>query len=214
MRSACGLASLGLTGQASQQGVLALQPALRVEDGVTRVYQGFQAAPTRRHARAQVAGEPAYDTLRTKEQLGYSVHAGVRLTHGMLGYGVNVVSGARRALRAPAWPPASATGGRAALPRRVLVAVDGACVCRCPCRALASRTTVCVAHALRCRPGLGVAHVIERKAMVLGVLEAQRTTSWHAQDASALARPQACASVAGARACSVRGRAHWLRVPR
>lgn len=44
---------------------------------------------------AQVAGEPAYDTLRTKEQLGYSVNAAVRLTHGMLGFAVVVVSGAR-----------------------------------------------------------------------------------------------------------------------
>ena len=44
---------------------------------------------------AQVAGEPVYDTLRTKEQLGYSVNAAVRLTHGMLGFAVVVVSGAR-----------------------------------------------------------------------------------------------------------------------
>ena len=36
-----------------------------------------------------------YDTLRTKEQLGYSVNAAVRLTHGMLGFAVVVVSGAR-----------------------------------------------------------------------------------------------------------------------
>ena len=35
-----------------------------------------------------------YDTLRTKEQLGYSVNAAVRLTHGMLGFAVVVVSGA------------------------------------------------------------------------------------------------------------------------
>ena len=71
------------------------------------------APPTLRRARGQVAGEPAYDTLRTKEQLGYSVHAGVRLTHGMLGYGVNVVSGARGGPGAPAWLPGSPAGGGA-----------------------------------------------------------------------------------------------------
>ena len=41
----------------------------------------------------QVAGEPAYDTLRTKQQLGYSVHVGTRLTHGALGFCVTVASG-------------------------------------------------------------------------------------------------------------------------
>ena len=45
-----------------------------------------------------MAGEPAYDTLRTKEQLCYSVNAGVRLTHGVLGFAVVVVSGVRRPL--------------------------------------------------------------------------------------------------------------------
>eukprot|EP00208_Stichococcus_sp_RCC1054_P001535 CAMPEP_0206142388 /NCGR_PEP_ID=MMETSP1473-20131121/16665_1 /ASSEMBLY_ACC=CAM_ASM_001109 /TAXON_ID=1461547 /ORGANISM="Stichococcus sp, Strain RCC1054" /LENGTH=1083 /DNA_ID=CAMNT_0053537371 /DNA_START=256 /DNA_END=3510 /DNA_ORIENTATION=+ len=40
----------------------------------------------------QVAGEPAYDTLRTKQQLGYSVHAGTRLTHGALAFCVVVAS--------------------------------------------------------------------------------------------------------------------------
>jgi hypothetical protein len=43
--------------------------------------------------RMQVAGEPAYDTLRTKQQLGYSVHVGTRLTHGALGFCVTVASG-------------------------------------------------------------------------------------------------------------------------
>jgi secreted Zn-dependent insulinase-like peptidase len=38
--------------------------------------------------------EPCYDTLRTKEQLGYTVHSGMRLTHGVLGFCVLVVSGA------------------------------------------------------------------------------------------------------------------------
>ncbi|KAL6745941.1 Metalloenzyme, LuxS/M16 peptidase-like protein, partial [Haematococcus lacustris] len=33
----------------------------------------------------QVLGEPAYNTLRTQEQLGYTVQLGARLTHGVLG---------------------------------------------------------------------------------------------------------------------------------
>ncbi|KAL3154731.1 hypothetical protein ABBQ38_011279 [Trebouxia sp. C0009 RCD-2024] len=41
----------------------------------------------------QVLHEPCYDTLRTKHQLGYSVHSGFRLTHGILGFAVCVVSG-------------------------------------------------------------------------------------------------------------------------
>ncbi|KAK9808961.1 hypothetical protein WJX72_007074 [[Myrmecia] bisecta] len=41
----------------------------------------------------QVCHEPFYDSLRTKQQLGYSVHCGVRLTHGILGFCFLVVSG-------------------------------------------------------------------------------------------------------------------------
>ena len=41
---------------------------------------------------AQVASEPCFDTLRTKEQLGYHVHCGYRLTDGVLGFCVQVVS--------------------------------------------------------------------------------------------------------------------------
>ena len=41
----------------------------------------------------QLLYEPCFDTLRTKEQLGYSVHSGVRRTHGVLGLCVVVVSG-------------------------------------------------------------------------------------------------------------------------
>ncbi|KAK9820983.1 hypothetical protein WJX81_000873 [Elliptochloris bilobata] len=67
------------------------------DNSVAEVYLqlGPDALETRKvfRALAQVAGEPAYDTLRTKEQLGYSVHASVRLTHGMLGFAVVVVSG-------------------------------------------------------------------------------------------------------------------------
>ena len=42
----------------------------------------------------QLLYEPCFDTLRTKEQLGYSVHSGTRRTHGLLGLCVVVVSGA------------------------------------------------------------------------------------------------------------------------
>ena len=34
----------------------------------------------------QVVGEPAFDVLRTKEQLGYTVMCGSRFTHGVLGF--------------------------------------------------------------------------------------------------------------------------------
>ena len=41
----------------------------------------------------QMFSEPFYDTLRTKEQLGYSVHCSTRLTHGILGFAFVVISG-------------------------------------------------------------------------------------------------------------------------
>ena len=41
----------------------------------------------------QLFSEPFYDTLRTKEQLGYSVHCSPRLTHGILGFAFVVISG-------------------------------------------------------------------------------------------------------------------------
>ena len=41
----------------------------------------------------QLLSEPFYDTLRTKEQLGYSVHCSPRLTHGILGFALVVISG-------------------------------------------------------------------------------------------------------------------------
>ena len=41
----------------------------------------------------QLFSEPFYDTLRTKEQLGYSVHCSARLTHGILGFAFVVISG-------------------------------------------------------------------------------------------------------------------------
>jgi len=40
----------------------------------------------------RLIGEPAFDVLRTKEQLGYSVNAGVRRTCGVLGFCVTVLS--------------------------------------------------------------------------------------------------------------------------
>lgn len=36
--------------------------------------------------------EPLYDTLRTKEQLGYSVSCGLRMTNGILGFAIRVQS--------------------------------------------------------------------------------------------------------------------------
>ena len=40
----------------------------------------------------QIVFEPCYDTLRTKEQLGYTVHSGSRLTGGLLGFCIIVQS--------------------------------------------------------------------------------------------------------------------------
>jgi hypothetical protein len=42
----------------------------------------------------QVLAEPLYDTLRTKQQLGYTVSSGTRMTHGVTGFCVVVVSAA------------------------------------------------------------------------------------------------------------------------
>jgi hypothetical protein len=42
----------------------------------------------------QVLNEPLYDSLRTKQQLGYGVSSGARLTHGAVGFCVCVVSAA------------------------------------------------------------------------------------------------------------------------
>ena len=65
-------------------------------NSVVEVY--FQLGPDTPRARAvldlvaHAAAEPCYNRLRTREQLGYSVHAGARSTHGVLGYCVVVVS--------------------------------------------------------------------------------------------------------------------------
>jgi secreted Zn-dependent insulinase-like peptidase len=42
----------------------------------------------------QVLSEALYDSLRTKQQLGYTVSSGARLTHGVTGFCVVVVSAA------------------------------------------------------------------------------------------------------------------------
>ena len=41
---------------------------------------------------SQLISEPAFDVLRTKEQLGYSVNASVRRTLGVLGFCFTVLS--------------------------------------------------------------------------------------------------------------------------
>ncbi len=46
-----------------------------------------------RHSISQAASEPCFNTLRTKQQLGYSVGCGVRLTHNILGFAFIVLSG-------------------------------------------------------------------------------------------------------------------------
>ena len=40
-----------------------------------------------------MVAEPVFDSLRTKQQLGYSVSAGVRLTNNVLGFAFTVLSG-------------------------------------------------------------------------------------------------------------------------
>ena len=40
--------------------------------------------------------EPVFNVLRSKQQLGYSVSSSVRLTHGVLGFAIVIVSGGRQ----------------------------------------------------------------------------------------------------------------------
>ena len=67
------------------------------DNSVAEVYFQLGRDSVEERARAdmleQVAGEPCYNILRTREQLGYSVHCGVRLTHAALGFALIVVSG-------------------------------------------------------------------------------------------------------------------------
>ena len=46
-----------------------------------------------RTAAVQVVQEPVFNVLRTKQQLGYSVGASLRLTHGLLGFSFHIISG-------------------------------------------------------------------------------------------------------------------------
>lgn len=41
----------------------------------------------------QIVSEPCFNTLRTQQQLAYSVNCGVRLTHRMLGFAFVILSG-------------------------------------------------------------------------------------------------------------------------
>lgn len=45
----------------------------------------------------QILSEPFFNQLRTKEQLGYSLSCGSRMTHGFLGFGAQIQSGAHSA---------------------------------------------------------------------------------------------------------------------
>lgn len=79
----------------------------------------------------QLISEPCYDTLRTKEQLGYTVHCGQRLTHGVLGF--CVVRAAPPACIVPRGARSSAAQwahwpvGNAAPTRRALRTLRAAC---------------------------------------------------------------------------------------
>ncbi|KDD73111.1 hypothetical protein H632_c2526p0, partial [Helicosporidium sp. ATCC 50920] len=63
----------------------------------------------------QLLHEPCYDELRTKEQLGYTVHSGLRCTHGLLGLAVVVVSASHGAAHVDARVEAFLEGQRARL---------------------------------------------------------------------------------------------------
>ena len=41
----------------------------------------------------QIAAEPCFNSLRTQQQLGYSVSCGIRLTHNVLGFAFAILSG-------------------------------------------------------------------------------------------------------------------------
>lgn len=49
----------------------------------------------------QMASEPCFNTLRTQEQLGYSVSCGVRLTHNVLGFAFVILSGQQQFVLLP-----------------------------------------------------------------------------------------------------------------
>jgi nardilysin len=75
-------------------------PVINAEEENSAIEVYFQCGPSDdARARAvmdcidQLVYEPCYDTLRTKEQLGYTVSSGPRLTHGIAGFCVVVQSG-------------------------------------------------------------------------------------------------------------------------
>ena len=41
----------------------------------------------------QIAAEPCFNSLRTQQQLGYSVSCGILLTHNILGFAFVILSG-------------------------------------------------------------------------------------------------------------------------
>lgn len=51
------------------------------------------AARARADLLGQLVYEPAFNVLRTQEQLGYSLHTGMRLTHGITGFCIVLISG-------------------------------------------------------------------------------------------------------------------------
>ncbi|MEW5302568.1 MAG: hypothetical protein WDW38_002287 [Sanguina aurantia] len=75
------------------------QTAKNAEEENSAIEMYFQCGPaTHPSDRAlldlvsQILYEPLFSTLRTKQQLGYAVHSGPRLTHGVSGFCVTIVS--------------------------------------------------------------------------------------------------------------------------
>lgn len=75
-------------------------PAVNAAEENTCVEVYLQLEPDSPGARAradllgQLVYEPAFNVLRTQEQLGYSLHTGMRLTHGLTGFCIVLISGA------------------------------------------------------------------------------------------------------------------------
>ena len=80
------------------------QPAKNAAEENSAVEIYFQCGQNDPHLRAgldlieQILSEPCFNVLRTKEQLGYSVHCGVRLTSNVLGFAFAIVSGMTQSL--------------------------------------------------------------------------------------------------------------------
>jgi hypothetical protein len=75
------------------------QLAKNEEEDNSAVEVYFQCGPDNLALRAaldlleQASSEPCFNTLRTQQQLGYSVGCGVRLTHNILGFAFIILSG-------------------------------------------------------------------------------------------------------------------------